>query len=143
MYGGLKMYISVMYVRNNKSVSLKNYFNRQRLAQMEKKATTIMNNPKLKAMTVLTIGSILFLYNPVLAASNPFDKIGWKFFGYVRSFGRWACLILAAIDVIKSLSAGDSKGIAKIIFKYLIAYATFTILPWTFDMFDKEFVLPQ
>jgi hypothetical protein len=132
-----------MYVRNNKSVSLKNFFNRQRLGEMERKATVIMSNPRFKAFTVIMVGSLLFLYNPVLAASNPFDVMGWKFFGYVRSFGRWACLILAGVDVVKSLSSGDSKGIAKILFKYVIAYASFTVLPWMFDELDKGFVLPK
>lgn len=138
------MYISVMYVRNNKSISLKNFFNRQKLSQMEKKATIIMSNPKYKVAFVITAALLLtaFAPGPALAvAANPFDKIGWTFWGYVKAVGRFACLIMSGVEVIKSLGAGDTKSIAKILFKYVIAYASFTVLPWMFDELDRSFKL--
>lgn len=137
------MYISIICVRNYKSVTLKDFFNKQRLSKMEKQATLIMNNPKYKAAFIIVTGVLfaIFLPNPALAAVNPFDAIGWKFWGYVKAFGRFACLIMAGIEIIKSLGSNDLKSIAKILFKYLIAYGVFTILPWMFDTLDREFKL--
>lgn len=135
------MHISVIYVRNYKSLNLRDFFNRQRLGQMEKKAMLVMANPKLKLAFTIIAGTLLFYTNPVLAAGNPFDKLGWTFWGYVKAVGRFACLIMAGVEVIKSLGSGDSKSIAKILFKYIIAYATFTVLPWIFDTIDKDFKL--
>lgn len=139
------MYINVIYVRNYKSVNLREFFNRQRLSQMEKQATIIMSNPKYKAAFIITATLLMSIFapSPVIAAANPFDKLGWTFWGYVKAFGRFACLIMAGVEIIKSLGSGDTKSIAKILFKYLIAYATFTILPWAFDELDRGFVLPH
>lgn len=137
------MHISVVYVRNYKTVSLRNFFNRQRLSQMEKQATLIMSNPKFKIAFIVVAALLMtaFAPGPALAVANPFDKFGWTAWGYIKTVGRFACLIMGGVEVIKSLSSGDTKSIAKILFKYLIAYATFTILPWMFDELDRSFKL--
>lgn len=71
--------------------------------------------------------------------ANPFDPIGWEFWGYVKGFSFFACLIMCGIEVIKSLGAGDHKAILKIILKYAIAYGSFSMMPWLFVKIDTWF----
>lgn len=133
------MYCSVILVRNNNCFTLKNFFNQQQISKMEKQANIIINNPKIKKFTITLIGLTLFICKKALAYSNPFDAIGWKFWGYVKGFGFFACLIMCGIEVIKSLNGGDTKSLTKIIFKYAIAYASFSVLPWIFNELDSAF----
>lgn len=74
-------------------------------------------------------------------SANPFDAPGSKFWSYVKGFAFWACLVMCGIEVIKALNTGDTKAITKIIFKYAVAYGSFSFLPWFFREIDSAFTL--
>lgn len=79
---------------------------------------------------------ILFAVNPNL---SKIDKAGLLILGIVRRIGYWACIILALMDIVKSLMEGSTKDIWKTIAKYTVAFATLYLLPWLFDLIASIF----
>ncbi|QAA31263.1 hypothetical protein [Clostridium manihotivorum] len=116
-----------------------NYLRSKESIELEKKAKILYRHKQYRRVAVFTIAILMECSVNALAAGNPFDSVGSRFWFYVKSFAKWACLICAGIDIIKSLNAGDSKNIGKVIFKYIVAYAAFSILPWFFKEIDTAF----
>lgn len=110
--------------------------------QLEKQANLMLRDPKFYRRTVIILGCTLYIiangYNPVIYAYGPanIDKLGLKFWSYVKVFAKWSCLIMAGLDTVKALNSGDTKSITKVMFKYLIAYGVVALLPWLFDELD-------
>lgn len=126
-----------MEYRKYKTIPWEEFFKSEEEKELEKQAAIINRNKKLRKIFVTSIGITLFVSETVLAGANPFQPIGIKFWNYIRYFAKYACLIMAGIEIIKSLGAGDAKSVTKIILKYLIAYAAFAILPWLFGEIDE------
>lgn len=83
------------------------------------------------------------MYNVFFSFLSPdlskVDKAGIMILEIVRRVGYWACIILALMDIIKSLMEGSTKDIWKTIAKYTVAFATLYILPWLFDLIAAIF----
>lgn len=119
------------------------YLERKELHELEEKARIINRNVAIKKTVIFTIATLMNLSTYAIASNDPFYNIGSKFWFYIKSFGRWACLIMCALEVIRALNNGETRNIAKVLFKYLIAYATFSVLPWFYDEIDSAFsILP-
>lgn len=110
--------------------------------KMEKVAGQILQNPKRRQQAIFLIAYTGYIlansYNPVVYAYGPnnINSLGIKFWSYVKVFAKWGCLIMAGVDTIKTLNAGDTKSLNKVIYKYIIAYALISWLPWIFDEID-------
>jgi hypothetical protein len=118
-------------------MTFEEFFRIRPMIEAEKKAAKIRRNKRVERFVVTSLGISFFLVKRVLA--NPFSPIGMKFWGYVKGFSYFACLILCGLEILKSLNGGDTKSISKIIFKYVLAYASFSLLPWLFREIDSAF----
>jgi hypothetical protein len=67
------------------------------------------------------------------------DKAGATILNLCRKIGYWACIIMAVIEIIRSLAQGDTKSIGKIIMKYSLGFGALFILPWIFDLIAEIF----
>ena len=67
------------------------------------------------------------------------DTAGIKILGICRNVGYWMCLIMASIEIIKSLMQGNTKGVSSIIVKYGLGYGSLFIMPWIFDLIKSLF----
>ena len=82
----------------------------------------------------LIIGLGIVLYaNPVLAAGDPFSKVGTKFLGYARSLGYWSCLVMSIVSIVKAALEDNPMGAWKKVLGYLLAFASLYFLPQLFD----------
>lgn len=108
-----------------------------KIAEVE--ASKVMRNKKLRKVIVLLLGlTFWYLFSPgALVYASGIDAFGIKFWGYVKRFARYGCLIMAGVDVVKNLNGGDTKSIAKVVFKYILAYAVIVLLPSIFDEIDR------
>lgn len=111
--------------------------NKEDLQLLELVATHIKKDKRLERMAIFFLGN-MFYCREVYAASN-IDTLGFKMLGVLRSVGYWICICMCLVEVLKSLMQGDTKGIAKIIVKYLIGFSTLYFLPWAFDAIKESF----
>lgn len=120
-------------------LSFKGIFNKNKMREIDKEAGRILRNKRLAKVVIISLGIIFYLTNPSFAYASGFATLGNKFWGYVRIFARYGCLIMCGVDVMKNLNVGDTKSIAKVVFKYILAYITVIGLPWLFDEIDATF----
>lgn len=76
--------------------------------------------------------------------SNPvgaIDTLGNTFLNIFQGLGRCVTLIMAFIEIIKSIMKGstNTSEIFGIIFKYVIVFATMYLLPYFFDVVASAF----
>ena len=104
-------------------------------------AYNILNNKNLKKVMVVAMGSLMYCQN-VLAATNTgkIDVAGIAILGICRQIGYWACIIMCCIEIIRSLMQGDTKGISKIISKYVLGFGALYLMPWIFDLIKSIFL---
>lgn len=95
-----------------------------------------LRNKRLKQLSIFILASCLYSEN-VYAAN--IDIAGNKILGICRNIGYWMCLIMASIEIIKSLMQGNTKGITSIIAKYAIGYGSLFLMPWLFDLIRDLF----
>lgn len=111
---------------------------------MELLAKEINKDNRLKKMAVFVLGSLMYADN-VHAAGNTVDAItklnaaGNTLLGVMQTIGYWVALIMCIVEILKSLSAGDTKSIGRIIVKYLMAFAGIFVLKWLFDLIRLTF----
>lgn len=67
---------------------------------------------------------------------NSIDLLGEKFVHMIQKAGYWICFAKGLVDIIKELLKGGDKadGIGRIMFKYVLAFASFYLLPFCFDL---------
>lgn len=98
-----------------------------------------------KGMVVigLALGLILINSTSVYAApnTNGIDKLGNTFLRLVRKGGYYICLVMGIINCIKvGLQGGDkSSDIMKVLFKYVLIFASLYLLPFLFDLVEESF----
>jgi uncharacterized membrane protein len=75
--------------------------------------------------------------NPI----NAIDTLGNTFLNIFQGLGRWVALIMAFIEIVKSIMKGSTSTseIFGIIFKYVIVFATMYLLPYFFDVVASAF----
>lgn len=99
-------------------------------------AKKVKANTKLEKTVVFVLGSLMYC-KTALAATNPLNQInkaGNMMLGISRTIGYWLILIVCICEIIKSLMAGDTKSISKILMKNLLAFASLYLFPWMMDL---------
>lgn len=79
-----------------------------------------------------------------VVVNNPMeaiDALGTTFLNVFKGVGYWIALIMAFIELIKSIMKGSSNTteIFGIVFKYVLIYATMFLVPWFFDLIKLSF----
>lgn len=103
---------------------------------LEEFAKKINADTKLKKTTIFVLGSLMYC-KTALAAADPLNKInraGSMMLGISRTIGYWLILVVCICEIIKSLMAGDTKSISKILMKNLLAFASLYLFPWMMDL---------
>lgn len=103
-------------------------------------ARKINRDRRLRAMVTFVLANGLYM-KKAYAASN-LDKVnsaGLQILNIVRTFGYWICIIGCIMEIVRSLMQGDTKGIGKIILKYVLGFGSFYFLPWFFDLIREMF----
>lgn len=69
------------------------------------------------------------------------DNLGATFVGIIQQAGYWICFAKGLVDVIKELLKGGDKAdsIGRILFKYVLAFASFYLLPFLFNIIKENF----
>lgn len=107
-----------------------------------------LNKIAYNALAFMVAGAVgaIELYKNTLTVqvSNPIggiDVLGNTFLGIFQGLGRWVALIMAFIEIIKSLMKGstNTSEIFGIIFKYVLVFATMYLLPYFFDVVAGSF----
>ena len=103
------------------------------------------NDKKLYKLIVIAIAFAMTISLTTVTASaggmENIDKLGNTFLNIVRRAMYWICLIKGLVDVGREVSrGGDNIGnVGKIIFKYVLAFATLYLMPWLFDLVRDSF----
>lgn len=99
-----------------------------------------------KGAVIVGLALGLILLNSKTAAAgetnlNGIDKLGNTFLNLVRKGGYWICLVMGIINCIKvGLQGGDKAGdIMKVVFKYVLIFASLFLLPFLFDLVEASF----
>ena len=92
----------------------------------------------------LALGLVLLNTTTTYASEpnlNGIDKLGNTFLRLVRKGGYWICLIMGIINCVKvGLQGGDKAGdIMKVVFKYVLIFASLFLLPFLFDLVESSF----
>lgn len=113
--------------------------------KLERIAKIIKSNKSLEKFIVISVGAGLFLMsNPVLAADTSIamkgiDSMGTLIFTIMKRLCYWACIIMCVMEVIKSLSYGDTKSVSKISVKYVVTFMSIYLVPWILNSIKDIF----
>lgn len=137
------MEITYFYYNQN---SLKNKLRKNKQLYGEEFAKFIHSDKKLKIITTFVIANALMIQKAI-AETPPdiedslgkIDAAGGTFLLICRRFAYWLCLIMCIIEILRSLMQGDTKSIGKVIFKYVLAFATLYFMPWLFNIIKSIF----
>lgn len=127
----------MQYSRNE--ITLKDIWGKR---ELEKVSQKIITHKRIIKLAVFILAGVLFVSNPVLAASadpKKIDEMGNVILGIIRSFGYWTCIFLASKDIVQSLLHGESKEVGQILLKHIVAFGGFYALPWVFN-FIRDFL---
>jgi hypothetical protein len=148
--------MELLIVRNGKTLcnwelSLKELVGSGNAKLAEINAGKILRNKKTTRMVALVIAAAImvvvssdFSYAVEVASNAPagperLGQLGVRFWSYVKVIARWACIISGGLEVLRNLNSGDVKGVWKVAFKYVVAYAVVVGLPWIFNEVDMIF----
>ena len=109
---------------------------------LENLATKIINDDRLRRLTVFTIAGLNYASEVLADTSQAVAKInvaGYTFLNIVQTLGYWLCLIGCIMEILKSLMNGSSKDIGKLMLKYLLIFAALYLMPWAFDLIREIF----
>lgn len=115
---------------------------RKELNKLEEIATKIVENPRLRRMTVFAIAGLNYMSvaaADAAAATSKIDVAGNMFLGIVQGIGYWLCLIGCIMEILKCVMNGSSKDVGRIMLKYLLIFATLYLMPWAFDLIKGIF----
>ena len=128
-------------MKRKEIMTINEFLNMTRESNLER----VLNNKKIKTMAIVGMAIGLSLLNAKVtgAAQNTdaIDKLGNTFLSLVRKSGYWICLVMGIVNCIKvGLQGGDKAGdIAKVIFKYVLVFASLYLLPFLFDIVESSF----
>lgn len=109
---------------------------------LESLATKILNDDRLRRMTVFTIAGLNYASEVLADTSQAVAKInvaGYTFLNIVQTLGYWLCLIGCIMEILKSLMNGSSKDVGKLMLKYLLIFAALYLMPFAFDLIREIF----
>lgn len=109
---------------------------------LENIARKIINNDRLRKMTVFTIAGLNYMstvYADATEAVARIDNAGLMFFGIIQSIGYWLCLIGCIMEILKSVMNGSSKEIGKLMMKYILIFAALYLMPFAFNLIREVF----
>lgn len=109
---------------------------------LESIARKIINNDRLRKITVFTIASLNYMstvYADAKEAVARIDNAGLMFFGIIQSIGYWLCLIGCIMEILKSVMNGSSKEIGKLMMKYILIFAALYLMPFAFNLIREVF----
>lgn len=110
--------------------------------QKNKKFRVQLNDKKyLEKITVFVLANLIWCEKVFAQQVNtdPINKAGDTLLNIAQSFGYWVFLIMCIIDILKSVTNGDTKNILNIISKYLVAFGSFYFLPYLFNLIKPIF----
>lgn len=109
---------------------------------LESIATKIMNNDRLRKMTVFVIAGLNYTSTALAdtaEAVGRIDSAGNMFLGIIQSIGYWLCLIGCIMEILKSVMNGSSKDVGKVMLKYLLIFAALYLMPFAFNLVKEIF----
>lgn len=109
---------------------------------LESIADKIMNNDRLRKMTVFTIASLNYastVFAGVEEANAKVNNVGYMLFSSIQTIGYWLCLIGCIMEILKSVMNGSSKEVGKIMLKYLLIFASLYLMPFAFNFIKEAF----
>ncbi|WP_370836019.1 hypothetical protein [Clostridium tertium] len=109
---------------------------------LESVATKIMNNDRLRKMTVFVIAGLNYTSTALAdtaEAVGRIDSAGNMFLGIIQSIGYWLCLIGCIMEILKSVMNGSSKDVGKVMLKYLLIFAALYLMPFAFNLVKEIF----
>ena len=91
--------------------------------------------------------SVAYLFMTVQANASTtvgvgaIDELGKTFVLLIQQAGYWICFAKGLIDIIKEVLRGGDKaeGIGRILVKYVLAFSSFYLLPFFFDLIKGNF----
>lgn len=110
--------------------------------EVETLASKILKDARLTKCFVLSVAFINIAnkyYADVTAVTSKIDTAGNLFLDITQSVARWTCLVMCLVEITKNIMNGNTKEIVKIMFKYLLAFATTFLMPFAFDMIESIF----
>lgn len=132
-------------MKRKEIMTISEFLNMTRESELER----FLNNKKFKSVVIVGVAIGLCLINTKVtgAATNTalntdsIDKLGNTFLSLVRKSGYWICLVMGIVNCVKvGLQGGDKAGdIAKVIFKYVLVFASLYLLPFLFDLVEASF----
>lgn len=109
---------------------------------LESIARRIINNDRLRKITVFTIASLNYMTTVQADATEAIariDSAGYMFFGIIQSIGYWLCLIGCIMEILKSVMNGSSKEVGKLMMKYILIFAALYLMPFAFNLIREIF----
>lgn len=109
---------------------------------MESLATKIINDDRLRRMTVFTIASLSYAQEVLADTSDAFGKInkgGLMILGLIQTVGYWLCIISCVMEILKTVMNGATKDVGKVMIKYILIFASLYLMPWLFDLIREIF----
>lgn len=109
---------------------------------LESLATKIINDDRLRRMTVFVIAGLNYASEVLADTSQAVAKIntaGNMFLSVFQTLGYWLCLIGCIMEILKGIMNGSSKDIGKVMLKYLLIFAALYLMPFAFDLIREIF----
>lgn len=67
-------------------------------------------------------------------ALSKLDVAGFEMLKVGQRIGYWVCIVMAIMEIIKSVKDGNANAFWGIIIKYAMAFGSLYMLPWVFDL---------
>ena len=91
---------------------------------------------------VIIMVAVLINFNVCYAAEVDLSKLdskGLELLNVIRKIGYWVIICMAIKDIIGKAMEQDVKSVGRIVFKYVIIYASFWFLPWALHFVEGIF----
>lgn len=122
---------------SNGTISLNDILSKR---ESEHVLNTMLNNKMFQRFAIYFIACLLFTCKLCYGADlSKVDTAGAVLLTVVRTFGYWVCIIMGIVSIIRAMLNGDTKGIGKIMAKYLLGFSSFYALPWLMDIIKGIF----
>ncbi|SDO88933.1 hypothetical protein [Clostridium gasigenes] len=134
----------ISLILDNKLVFNKEFYNRKEIRQTNKYIGRL--DKRLYKMLVFTIASVGFASNKVYANSEEglrrTDVVGNEILTILQRVGFWVAVIGCIVEILISVfkKGGGTKEIMAIIFKWLLIFSSFYIVPTLFNFIKDSFV---
>ena len=135
--------IGISLTLNNRLVFDKEFRNREEKREVNKIISSL--GKKVYKTLVFTIATLMFISKKAYAGIDEALK-GTEDFGHlllmiVQRVGFWVCVLGCILEILVSVfkKGGGQKEILAIVFKWLLIFASFYIVPWLFGLIATYF----